>query len=111
MMINLYNIKCLDESNGETYSITIPAQSITKAFLEVQMAFPKCTIISCSETGKAICEDGWLNVFADYLLKRATVKDIEEFTETLGSEYMREELVSALWKARRQRRTSVCISN
>lgn len=109
MITKLYNIKCIDK-NGETYSVSIPAQTPTKAYLEVQMAFPNCTIVSCEATGKVICEDGWLAVFADYLMKKATVKDIEEFAETLASEAMREELVSALWKRHHARRKSVCIA-
>lgn len=109
MITKLYNLKCIDK-NGETYSISIPAQTPTKAYLEVQMAFPNCTIVSCEATGKVICEDGWLNVFADYLLNKATVNDIAEFAETIGSEDMREELVSALWKRHRAKRKTVCIA-
>ena len=46
-MINRYNIKCIYNS-GETYSISIPAQSHQKALLDVRDMFPHCEIISVS---------------------------------------------------------------
>ena len=52
-MINRYNIKCIDKS-GETYSISIPAQSHQKALLDVRDLFPHCEIISVSREASEI---------------------------------------------------------
>ena len=97
MMMDLYKLKYITK-RGETMHASVPAPTPTKAYLEVQMAFPECDVISCEKTGKVICEDGWLDVFADYLIGNATLKDITEFSKRLGSIHMREELVEAIWK-------------
>lgn len=97
MMMDLYKLRVITK-NGKTLPLTVPAPTPTKAYLEVQMAYPECDVISCNKTGKVICEDGWLDVFADYLIGNATLKDITEFSKRLGSIHMREELVEAIWK-------------
>lgn len=103
-MTNLYNLTCLDKSTGRTINVTCPADTMTKAYLETQRAFPNSDIISCKLTAKLICEDGWVNVFADYLIGYATVNDLEEFISRIGSEAMHEELITALWKRHHSRK-------
>ena len=97
-MIKLYTVTFTQDK--ETYhNVTIPANNVSDAYVEVLKNFEGAEITDLKLSGKVISinSEAWLDIFAKYLVKNAKLTEITDIMDEI-SEDAQDELVEAIWK-------------
>ena len=98
-MLKLYTVT-LTQDREQYQTITVPANNVSDAYIEIQKNFIGAEITDLKLSGKvvSISSEGWLNTFAKYLVRHARLSDITDVMDELESDALRDELVEAIWK-------------
>lgn len=98
-MLTFYKLRFTEDKKNYR-NMTVPANNLTEAYIELQNRFPNAEItewwIEGKEEPKAPAKSEWVEAIAKFLVYHSSVGQINKFSSCLD-EAKREELSIAIW--------------